>query len=177
MGDAGGGIARLWAVLRKHRWTLEADLLHYWQVDLLDLHRGALSWRRLLVLYRALPDDSITRTYENGKPMWRPEAVLLDEIRRDAMLIATRGEHRPDAMPGSPIADAERASREAVASQRRREFEAAEAKERARQEWIAAERAEREHRCIPCDFQAKSAAGLAAHRRGRAHAARKEDPE
>ena len=145
MGDHGGGIARLQAVLRNHRWTLEADLLR-WNIDLLDLHRGTLSWRRLLVLYRALPNDSTTRAMENGgvAPMTLAE-VIADEIRRDQVAIALNGKGRPDPLPGSPFAPS--------MAQRTTRAE----KERAAYERYQARKAERE---------AETA---------RRHAARKED--
>jgi len=41
---------------------VEADLLRYFQVDLLDLWRGRLSFRRLALLIRHLPADSWTQT-------------------------------------------------------------------------------------------------------------------
>lgn len=37
---------------------MEADLLRYYRVDLLDYHRGTLSPRRLRVLIKHLPRDS-----------------------------------------------------------------------------------------------------------------------
>jgi len=141
MGDDPGGIARLHAVLRDHRWTLEADLLRFFQVDLLDLHRGLLSWRRLTVLYRALPRESMTRIAEHGIEQFGATELLLDEIRRDQWVIATSGAYRPEPMPGSPLAltPAQRAEK---AAERRREHEAAEAREAKRQAWIRAQQAQ-----------------------------------
>jgi hypothetical protein len=42
---------------------VEADLLRYFQVDLLDLWRGRLSYRRLALLIRHLPSESWTQTF------------------------------------------------------------------------------------------------------------------
>ncbi|MFE5332569.1 hypothetical protein ACFRCG_39945 [Embleya sp. NPDC056575] len=55
-----GGIAGLAHLLREHGEAIEADLLRYYQVDLLDLYRGEMSWRRLRVLIRYLPVESAT---------------------------------------------------------------------------------------------------------------------
>jgi hypothetical protein len=41
---------------------VEADLLHYFSIDLMDLWRGTLSFRRLAVLIRHLPSESWTQT-------------------------------------------------------------------------------------------------------------------
>lgn len=60
-GDAGGilGVQRL---LSKHAKAVEADLLRYFSIDLMDLWRGRLSFRRLAVLIRYLPSESWTQT-------------------------------------------------------------------------------------------------------------------
>lgn len=41
---------------------MEADLLRYFAIDLMDLWRGRLSFRRLAVLIRHLPSESWTQT-------------------------------------------------------------------------------------------------------------------
>lgn len=41
---------------------MEADLLRYYSVDLMDLWRGRLSFRRLALLIRYLPSESWTQT-------------------------------------------------------------------------------------------------------------------
>lgn len=151
-------------ILRSHRRALEADLLRFWQVDLLDLHRGLLSWRRLLVLVAMLPADSATLAALNGgvPPMTRAE-LIADETRRDQVMIATGGKTRPEAMPGSPLhVTAEQKAAEA--RKRRDEHEAAEEREAKRQAQLAAKNAARPHRC-ECGFRAKTAGGLASHRR------------
>lgn len=41
---------------------MEADLLRYYSIDLMDLWRGGLSFRRLWVLIKHLPSESWTQT-------------------------------------------------------------------------------------------------------------------
>jgi hypothetical protein len=41
---------------------VEADLLRYFSIDLMDLWRGRLSFRRLALLIRHLPSESWTQT-------------------------------------------------------------------------------------------------------------------
>ena len=41
---------------------MEADLLRYFSIDLMDLWRGRLSFRRLALLIRHLPSESWTQT-------------------------------------------------------------------------------------------------------------------
>lgn len=176
MGDHRGGISRLLTILAKHRGPLEADLLRYYRVDLLDLHRGTLTHRRLLRLVAALPVDSATAAAMNGgiAPMTRAE-LIADEARRDAVMIATGGKTRPEALPGSPLHISPE-QKAAEARKRREDHEAAESRDAARQARLAAkaeaEAAERPHLC-DCGFRAKTPGGLASHRRR--HAARKED--
>ncbi|MGK4584545.1 hypothetical protein [Kitasatospora sp. HPMI-4] len=45
-------------LLSEHAEAIEADLLRYYRLDLLDYHRGSMSARRLRVLVRHLPEDS-----------------------------------------------------------------------------------------------------------------------
>ena len=60
-GAVGGGILRLAALIERHCEALEADLL-FRGIDLRDLWRGDLTWRRLAVLVAALPPESATKT-------------------------------------------------------------------------------------------------------------------
>lgn len=53
-----GGIRGLAALLTEHGEAIEADLTEYYGVDLADVFRGRLSWRRLGVLIRGLPVES-----------------------------------------------------------------------------------------------------------------------
>lgn len=61
-GRVAGGIAGVQRLLSEHSEAIEADLLRYFSVDLMDLWRGRLSYRRLSVLIRKLPGDSWTQT-------------------------------------------------------------------------------------------------------------------
>ncbi|KJK57549.1 hypothetical protein [Saccharothrix sp. ST-888] len=45
-------------LLTEHAEAIEADLLRYYRLDLLDYHRGAMSARRLRVLVQHLPEES-----------------------------------------------------------------------------------------------------------------------
>ena len=132
MGVCAGGIVRLHRTLRDHRGALEADLLRYYRVDLLDLWRGQLSWRRLIVLWRGLPGDAASVIAERGGlARFGPAEIILDEIRRDQILIATRGGHRPSPAQGSPFAKTPAEAAEAARA-RRRAHEEAEAHNAAR---------------------------------------------
>ncbi|MGE3795113.1 MAG: hypothetical protein AB7I38_14460 [Dehalococcoidia bacterium] len=57
-GSGPGGRRRLAELLTEHGEAIEADLAEYYAVDLGDLFRGRLSWRRLGVLIRGLPVES-----------------------------------------------------------------------------------------------------------------------
>ncbi|WAP59827.1 hypothetical protein [Streptomyces sp. S465] len=57
--------------MEEHAEALEADLLRYYGVDLLDWHREELSSRRLAVLVRHLPPDSaFVRSREGEAAEW-----------------------------------------------------------------------------------------------------------
>lgn len=56
-----GGICRLAALIDQHGGAVEADLA-FRGIDLRDLWRGDLTWRRLAVLVAALPPESATKT-------------------------------------------------------------------------------------------------------------------
>lgn len=57
----GGGILSLGGVLTEHWDVIEADLHRHYAVDILDVFRGLLSWRKLRVLIEQLPADSFTK--------------------------------------------------------------------------------------------------------------------
>ena len=70
---------------------VEADLLRYYRIDLLDLWRGGLSLRRVGVLIAGLPPDSLTMSAlaphipegaESDRPdrQWSTEAHLLASV-------------------------------------------------------------------------------------------------
>lgn len=75
-----GGIAGLYAFLKERAGAVEADLLRYYQVDLADLGGRRLSWRRLGVLLRYLPDDSATARAQHGTQGWTVDTYLLAMI-------------------------------------------------------------------------------------------------
>ena len=55
---------------------MEADLLRYYSIELVDLWRGRLSFRRLALLIRHLPSDSWTQTKlrdENENELVEPD--------------------------------------------------------------------------------------------------------
>lgn len=54
-------------LVEEHAEALEADLLRYYGVDLLDWYRGELSSRRLATLVRQLPRDSAFRLAQEGE--------------------------------------------------------------------------------------------------------------
>ena len=61
-GAGRGGIAGLLTLLDEHWEALEFDLHRYANgTDLLDIYRGTLSFRRLGVLFRGLPPESLTK--------------------------------------------------------------------------------------------------------------------
>lgn len=57
-----GEIRSLRGFLAEHAEAVEADLLSCYRIDLRDLWRGGLSYRRLWVLLKHLPADSWTQT-------------------------------------------------------------------------------------------------------------------
>ncbi|MER6665731.1 hypothetical protein ABT256_14405 [Amycolatopsis japonica] len=69
--------------------ALETDLLRY-GVDLLDLYRGFLSYRRVCALVAHLPDDAaVWRVHDPHGAMTRAELVLATVERRITALWAT----------------------------------------------------------------------------------------
>lgn len=96
-----------------------------------------------MVLWRALPGDAATVVAaRGGVERWGVAELLLDEIRRDQVAVATRGQQRPDAMVGSPFAKTP-AEAMAEAQRRRRAHEEAEAANAARLERLRALEVER----------------------------------
>lgn len=93
------GLLRL---LRHRSDALEADLLER-GIDLLDYWRGNLSLRRLLVLYRWLPEASAVRRWERGTE-WTVAHDIADWHRREAA--AAAGVDNPGPHPASPEAKA-----------------------------------------------------------------------
>jgi hypothetical protein len=65
----------------EHAEALEADLLRHYGVDLLDWYRGRLSSRRLAVLVKHLPRDSVTLDGLHGEAaQWSVTDYLLASV-------------------------------------------------------------------------------------------------
>ncbi|MET8687704.1 hypothetical protein ABZV77_26175 [Streptomyces sp. NPDC004732] len=65
----------------EHAEALEADLLRFYGLDLLDWHRGRLSSRRLAVLIRHLPrDGAVAREAEGEAAEWSVGDYLLAHV-------------------------------------------------------------------------------------------------
>ncbi|MEU6826331.1 hypothetical protein ABZ921_37440 [Streptomyces atriruber] len=65
----------------EHAEALEADLLRFYGLDLLDWHRGRLSSRRLAVLIRHLPrDGAVARETEGEAAEWSVGDYLLAHV-------------------------------------------------------------------------------------------------
>lgn len=78
-------MTRLAWLLHNKPGQLEADLQRYYQIDLRDLWRGDLTWRRICVLIRHLPAES-----DLGES-WPITALLLSDV-----LAAWTGKHHPN---------------------------------------------------------------------------------
>lgn len=133
---------RLLRLLRLRSDALEADLIER-GLDLLDYWRGTLSLRRLLVVYRWLPEGSAVRRWEAGfhpgHPGWTVAHDIADRQRRDALGISGNEDTGPHwASPeGAAIAEAEQRKVAARAQTRDR---------------VMAEKAERERRIASGDI-------------------------
>ncbi|SIM73939.1 MULTISPECIES: hypothetical protein [Mycobacteroides] len=70
------------SLLDEHGDEIEADLAQYYNgLDLTDLYRGTLSFRRLGVLVRQLPPHSRTVTAVNdGQPGWTVTDHLIADV-------------------------------------------------------------------------------------------------
>lgn len=77
-----GEIAGLAAFLEEHCEAVEADLQRWYGIDLRDLWRGRMSYRRLWVLLNRLPQESWTQT------------ILRDRTPDDALVAPARDEQR-----------------------------------------------------------------------------------
>jgi hypothetical protein len=77
-------------LLDEHGDAIEADLLRFYRVDLLDLYRGTLSPRRLGVLISALPAKSaLVRALNGGEPPWS----RLEHLIADLWSVFTKKDH------------------------------------------------------------------------------------
>ena len=111
--------------MEEHAEAIEADLLHHYNVDLLDWHRGDMSSRRLRVLLEHLPSgSSFARSVHGDAAEWSLTdhllATVADQLAMANWMFATvnRDEDaeslpypEPIARPGSP-SDAAPASTE-----------------------------------------------------------------
>lgn len=93
---------------------MEADLLRYYGVDLLDLYRGVLSVRRLGVLVRGLPPQSATVQAAEPDTRWSLTdhllAAVVDELRLGNWLQSKDGHanrNRPQPIPRPGVAGRE----------------------------------------------------------------------
>ncbi len=59
--------------------VLESDLLRYYGVDLLDLHRGTLSPRRVMVLVAGLPPGCGFHRLRGGPAAWSDEVTAIHQ--------------------------------------------------------------------------------------------------
>ncbi|GGR88241.1 hypothetical protein GCM10010252_28840 [Streptomyces aureoverticillatus] len=96
--------------MEEHAEALEADLLRYYGVDLLDWHRGELSSRRLAVLIRHLPQDSAFRIAQEGEAArWSLTdhllAATVDHLAIANWMFASvnRDEDEPAPEPPQPV--------------------------------------------------------------------------
>lgn len=123
-------------LLRHRSDALEADLLER-GIDLLDYWRGTLSLRRLLVLYRWLPETSAVRRWERGTE-WTVAHDIADQARQQALLVS--GVDAAEVRPhwASPTARAEAEAAEQRAESRRDRLAEAKATKADRDRRIAA---------------------------------------
>lgn len=94
---------------------MEADLLHYYNVDYLDRWRGRLTLRRIFVLVRNLPSDSSVWAALRDGPDWTLEAHLLDDLR----LALTGSKPHPTRPVGKPRVETPERQRRLAAARRR----------------------------------------------------------
>jgi hypothetical protein len=95
---------RLHLLLRDHPDAVEADLLRFWGVDLLDHGRRPrrLSTRRLLVLWRHIPHGQGSAVHAIEGPEWGAVEDLLDDLRRWYVVVHGEGHKDPGPHPMSP---------------------------------------------------------------------------
>lgn len=90
-----GGIRGLHRLVTEHGEAIEADLQRVFGIDLLDLYRGRLTWRRLGVLVRSLarrPDSDLYRAIGGEAAEWTLDqhlaASLVDRLTLQNYLAA-----------------------------------------------------------------------------------------
>lgn len=89
---------------------VEADLRHFYGVDLLDLWRGTLSLRQLLMFIRKMPRESeLRKAINDGDEPWSRLEVLVSDL----WVITGKarwGKKAPDAHPLRAVAAKKRSS-------------------------------------------------------------------
>lgn len=100
-------------LLADHGDDLEADLLRHFGVDLLDLYRNRMSWRRFMVLVERLPAGSaVARAVHGDAAQWSLSDQLLASAV-DALHVANwqrsedgaKGRNRPRPIPRPGVDD------------------------------------------------------------------------
>ncbi len=84
---------------------MEADLQRHYGIDWQP--GSTLEWRRLTVLLRHMPDDSVTRRLElppeeADAPKWGAAEQILDDLRRLTHMEIVKGHKDPGPHPMSP---------------------------------------------------------------------------
>ena len=95
---------RLLRLLRDHPDAVEADLSTYHRIELVDLWRGRLTFRRLAVLLRFLPPDSATETALRGGPAWTIAHDIADLHRQEALIVGRVSSEHVHPHPANPAA-------------------------------------------------------------------------
>lgn len=93
--------------MEEHAEALEADLLRFYGVDLLDWHRGGLTSRRLSVLVRHLPRESaFVREREGEAAEWSLTdhllAAVVDHLAIGNWMFAAVNRDENEAAPPPP---------------------------------------------------------------------------
>lgn len=91
-------------LLREYGEAIEADLLRHYGVNLLDLWRGRLTPRRLMVLIKGLPPGSALHRARGGPGFWSDEVTAIKEAghRIEATLLSVNGSKRLPKAPEPP---------------------------------------------------------------------------
>ncbi|WP_343242467.1 MULTISPECIES: hypothetical protein [unclassified Streptomyces] len=110
----------------EHAEALEADLLRFYGLDLLDWHRGRLSSRRLAVLIRHLPrEGAVARETEGEAAEWSVGDYLLahavDQLAQANWMFATVNQDE-DADPLDPPQPLPRPDAESAADESEAEY-------------------------------------------------------
>ena len=80
---------KVWpAIVRVRNWPnqIEADLQHYYRLDIADWHTGKLSSRRMLALLEHLPEDSAYKTAFERDGQWPVWKQMLKTVANETTL-------------------------------------------------------------------------------------------